>query len=419
MATPTVQRIVIVGSGWAGLTLSRKLDDKKSTITIISPQATCPYTPLLASTACGLFHSSLAEEPIRQKNRAVKYVQATVTDVDFKRKACTCNPAFSALSDVAFEVEYDILVLAPGCTNQTFGIPGVAENGLFVRNVADAIAVQHKMHEILEIASLPNMTQRQQQDVLHVVVVGGGPTGVEITAELYDLFSHDLSKLYPDLKGKFTISIHDVASNILSVFDASLSKYALDSFERRHVSIKTDSHITSVDKDFITTKEDGNIPYGLLIWATGNKAVPLVERLPVLRSSRLPRIQTDGYLRVFNIDETVIDSVFALGDAADIKGGELPTTAEVACQKGEYLAEVLNKRSTDDVVPFAYRQKAIVAYLGQHDGVIGGQKDWEGSNAWIAWRSKNLTWTRSWRTKIAIVFEWALNFGFGKDIVMR
>ncbi|RFU32136.1 hypothetical protein B7463_g4215, partial [Scytalidium lignicola] len=418
MTDPATKRIVIVGSGWSGLTLSRKLDSKKYIITVISPQATCPYTPLLASTACGLFHSSLAEEPIRRKDKTLRYMQATVTDVNFNRKVCTCNPAFANLSDVTFEVEYDILVLAPGCTNQTFGIPGVTENGLFVRNVADAITVQRKMHEILEIASLPTMTERQQRDLLHVIVVGGGPTGVEITAEMYDLFSNDLSKLYPDLKDKFTISIHDVASNILSAFDTSLSKYALQSFERRHVSIKTDSHITRVDKGFITTKEDGEIPYGLLIWATGNKAVPLVEHLPVLKSSRLPRIQTDAYLRVCDTNETIIDSVFALGDAADVKGGELPTTAEVACQKGEYLAKALNV-GINNVAPFTYKQKAIVAYIGQHDGVVGGQRDWEGPNAWIAWRSKNLTWTRSWRTKFAIIFEWVLNFGFGKDIVMH
>lgn len=419
MTTPAVRRIVVVGSGWAGLTLCHKLDDKKYTITVISPQATCPYTPLLASTACGLFHSSLAEEPIRQKNKALKYVQATVTDVDFKRKACACSPAFSSLSDQTFEIEYDILVLAPGCTTQTFGIPGVAEHGLFVRNVADATAVQHKLHEILEIASLPTMSDRQQRDILHIIVVGGGPTGVEITAEMYDLFSEDISQLYPDLKNKFTISIHDVASNILSAFDASLSKYALESFERRHVAIKTNSHIRQVDKDRLHTKEDGEIPYGLLIWATGNKAVPLVEQLPVLKSARLPRIQTDTYLRVLDTNEAVIDSVFALGDAADIKGGELPTTAEVACQKGEYLAQVLNSARIDDVAPFAYRQKSIVAYLGQQDGVISGKRDWEGPQAWIAWRSKNLTWTRTWRTKIAILFEWILNFGFGKNIVMR
>jgi len=124
MASGSQQKIVIIGSGWAGLTLSRNLDEKRNNVTVISPQATCPYTPLLASTACGLFHSSLAEEPIRRKSKsAPKFIKATVTDVDFQRKSCACIAAFPGLEDQKFEIAYDVLVLAPGCTNQTFGTP--------------------------------------------------------------------------------------------------------------------------------------------------------------------------------------------------------------------------------------------------------------------------------------------------------
>ena len=406
-------RIVIVGTGWAGLTLSQQLDDKKFSITIVSPQATAPYTPLLASAACGLFDFSLAEEPIRRKSKALKYIQATVEDVDFARKSCICSPAFASLADKKFEIEYDTLILAPGCTNQTFGIPGVAEHGLFVRNVPDAMAVRQRVHDILEMASLPSMTDEQQRDLLHIVVVGGGPTGVEITAEMDDLVRNDFSQLYPDLKGKITLAIHDVATNILSAFDSSLSSYALDSFTRRHVAIKTGSHITSVEADCIYTKEDGRIPFGLLIWATGNKEVPLVGRLDVLKSARLPRILTDSFLRVFAPDGSIFDSVYALGDAADIKGQELPTTAEVACQKGSYLAAAINHGPGE---AFSYNQKSLVAYLGQHDGIVGGKKDWTGSSAWIAWRSKNLMWTRSWKPRILIQANWILNWLFGKDV---
>jgi NADH:ubiquinone reductase (non-electrogenic) len=406
-------RIVIVGTGWAGLTLSQQLNDKKFSITIISPQATAPYTPLLASAACGLFDFSLAEEPIRRKSKALKYLQATVDDVDFARKICVCSPAFPSLANKKFEIEYDTLILAPGCTNQTFGIPGVADHGLFVRNVADAMAVRQQVHDILEMASLPSMTEEQQRNLLHIVVVGGGPTGVEITAELHDLVTNDFSQLYPDLKGKITIAIHDVASSILSAFDSSLASYALNSFTRRDVEIKTGSHITSVEADCICTKEDGRIPYGMLIWATGNKVVPLVERLNVLKSDHLPRILTDSFLRVFAPDGSIVNSVYALGDAADIKGHELPTTAEVACQKGKYLAVAMNKGPSG---AFKYNQKSIVAYLGQHDGVIAGKKDWTGAGAWVAWRSKNLTWTRSWKPYLLIQANWVLNWVFGKEV---
>ncbi|KAK4692042.1 NADH:quinone reductase (non-electrogenic), partial [Lecanoromycetidae sp. Uapishka_2] len=411
-----LKTVVIVGTGWAGLTLARKLDEKKFKIVIISPESTSPYTPLLASAACGLFDFSVAEEPVRRKSQNLRYIKAIVDNIDFVRKICFCSPAFEAISEQKFEVSYDCVVIAPGCTSQTFGTPGVQEHALFVKNVRDAMAVRQRMSDLLEMASLPNKTEQERKDMLHIIVVGGGPTGIEISAELYDLIHNDFSILYPHLANSMSIAVHDVASRILSAFDASLSEYALASLSRREVSIKTGSHITKVEKDCLYTKEDGRIPYGMLIWATGNKQVPLVDTLPVLKSDRLPRILTDSRLRIFAPDAlSLIGSAYALGDAADVRGGELPTTAEVACQKAEYLARVLNSEFLVPE-PFAYSQRALVTYIGHHDGVIGGRKDWSGPRAWIAWRSKNLLWTRSWKTRILIGVNWVLNWAFGKEV---
>ncbi|MCJ1431871.1 hypothetical protein MMC27_001227 [Xylographa pallens] len=408
------ESIVVIGTGWAGFTLAQKLNDKKFNITIISPETTSPYTPLLASAACGLYDFSLAEESIRRKSKNFKLIKAYVDDIDLDKKICFCRPEFKALADQKFEIPYDYVFIAPGCTNQTFNTPGVAEHALFVRNVHDAMAVRQRLGDILEMASLPMKTDQEQRDLLHIVVVGGGPTGVEITAEMYDLVHDDFSKLYPDLNGKITIAIHDVAANILTAFEASLSEYALQSFTKRDVAIKTGSHITKVEADCLYTKEDGRIPCGMLIWATGNKQVPLVEGLPVLKSAHLPRILTDNRLRVLRPDRSVVDSAYALGDAADVQGGELPTTAEVACQKAEYLAGVFNNNSWDK--SFEYTQHSIIAYIGQYDGVVMGKTTWEGPRAWLAWRSKNLLWTRNWKKKILISMNWFLNYFYGKEV---
>lgn len=410
-----MSRLVIVGSGWAGHTLAHDIDDKRSEVTVVSPDATTPYTPLLASAACGLFNFSLAEEPIRHKTKRVAYLQATVIDIDFKLKICKCRPAFASLAEHIFDLPFDIVVMAPGCTNQTFGTPGVYENGLFVKNVKDAMAVRSRLLEVVEQASLPFMTDEDQRALLHVVIVGGGPTGVEIAAEMSDLFDNDFQLLYPDLKGKFSIAIHDVAPKILAPFDQKLTEHALATFSRSGVAIKTGSHILKVEPGVIHIKEDGEIKYGILIWATGNKQVPLVDTLKVMKSDHLPRILTDAFLRPYAEDGTVIHDAYAIGDAADIKGAELPTTAEVACQKGAYLAKVLDGRTKE---PFAYAQKAIVAYTGHHDGVVAGKRDYDysGSAAWLAWRSKNLTWSGAWRNKILIAMNWSLDYVFGKEI---
>ena len=411
---PSQQNVLIVGSGWAGSTLSSTLSTSKYAITVISPSPTTPYTPLLASAACGLYDFSLVETPVRHENSPIKFVQGKVRTIDFEKKTCRCRPFFDGLEDERFELSYDIIILAPGCLNQTFGTPGVVENACFVRNVADAMVIRQRVADCFEKASLPGRTEQEQRDLLHFVIVGGGPTGIELSAELCDLFNHSFAKLYPHLKAKPTIAIHDVAPNILSVFDAKLQDYALSSFSKRDVQVVTSSHIQRVDADSITTAEHGRIPAGLVIWATGNRCTRLVESLPVQLTPRLPRILTDSFLRVYGKDEQILPDAYALGDAADIKGGSLPTTAEVACQKAEYLARTLNKGLEG---PFKYEQKAIVAYLGQRDGVVAGEEsNLTGQRAWMAWRSKNFWWTRSWRQKVLVVIAWIMDWVVGRGI---
>ncbi|KAG8528223.1 uncharacterized protein KY384_007140 [Bacidia gigantensis] len=410
----TQHKVLIVGSGWAGSTLCSNLSTTKHDITVISPSPTTPYTPLLASAACGLYDFSLVETPVRHESSPFKFIQGKVRTIDFEKKTCRCRPFFSDLEDERFELSYDIIILAPGCLNQTFGTPGVLENACFVRNVADAMLIRQRVADCFEKASLPGRTEQEQHDLLHFVIVGGGPTGIELSAELCDLFKHSFAKLYPHLKAKPSIAIHDVAPNILSVFDAKLQDYALASFSKRGVEVVTSSHIQRVDADSITTVEHGRIPTGLVIWATGNRCTRLVESLPVKLTPRLPRIVTDSFLRVYGKDEQILPDAYALGDAADIQDASLPTTAEVACQKAEYLAKCLNKGHE---APFKYQQKAVVAYLGQRDGVVAGDEhNLTGQRAWMAWRSKNFWWTRSWRQKVFVVVAWALDWLVGRGI---
>ena len=408
------QDVLIVGSGWAGSTICDKLSTDKYNITVISPSSTTPYTPLLASAACGLYDFSLVETPVRHEKSPIKFVQGKVRTIDFEKKSCRCRPFFDGLEDERFELSYDIVILAPGCLNQTFGTPGVVENACFVRNVADAMTIRQRIADCFEKASLPGKSEQQQRDLLHFVIVGGGPTGIELSAELCDLFDRNFARLYPHLRGKPTIAIHDVAPQILSVFDAKLQDYALSSFSKRGVEVLTNSHIQRVDADSITTAERGRIPTGLVVWATGNRCTRLVESLPVQLTPRLPRIVTDSFLRVYGKDKQILRDAYALGDAADIKDGSLPTTAEVACQKAEYLAKTLNKGVE---YPFEYEQKAIVAYLGQRDGVVADDEDnLTGQRAWLAWRSKNFWWTRSWRQKVLIIVAWILDLLVGRGI---
>lgn len=439
---PAKPRLVIIGSGWSGFYITQYISQSLYDVTVISPRRTSAYTPLLASAAVGLFNFYLAEEPIRSKSRQkIRYIKAAVTSVVFadassptKSGVCHCAPAFPEdpeLHQSEFDVEYDILVVAPGCVPNTFNTPGVLEHALFMKNVSDAMAVRKLLFDVLEKASLPHISESRASELLHIVIVGGGPTGIELTAELDDLAKHELRETYPDVAGKIRISVYDVAPNILSTYDKKLYEYANQQLVDRNVRIETNSHIEKVDKDALYTKEKGRVPYGMLIWATGNKNVPLIEQLEVRKTEKgLRRILTDDHLRVYknaveNSDE-IFEHVFALGDAADIDGASLPTTAEVAVQKAKYLVAHLNRpffpeTSSNDKShkPFQYSQKRLVTYIGQHDGVIahkGEGEGWTGASAWFAWRSGSVLWTRSWRNRVGILVAWMMNTIFGKEI---
>ncbi|KAI4159451.1 MAG: hypothetical protein L6R39_000353 [Caloplaca ligustica] len=420
-------RIIVVGSGWAGFYLAEFLSTTIYSVTVISPRRTSAYTPLLASAACGLFNFYLAEEPVRSKTRKCRFIKANVLGVDFSVRKVHCAPAFEdddPLSHESFDLEYDFLVLAPGCVPNTFNTPGVAENALFMKNVSDAMAVRKLLFDLLEKASLPNCPDERKKELLHVAIVGGGPTGVEITAELDDLAHKELNDLYPEVARYLRISIYDVAPHILGAYDEKLYEYANNALLKREINIETNSRIEKVDKHALYIKDKGRIPYGMLLWVTGNKAVPLITDLQVRKTERgLIRILTDNHLRVFKSKESdeVYDNVFALGDAADIEGNSLPTTAEVAVQKAKYLVNFFNSRysAKPSSAPFTYTEKQLVSYIGSRDGIIAGRGDkegWTGRSAWLAWRSGSVLWTRSWRNRVVILLTWIVNAIFGKEI---
>lgn len=424
MSKPTV---AIIGSGWGGFTVAHALSLTKYNVAVISPIRTVQYTPLLASAAAGMFNFRLAEEPVRRRSRlpGLSYHKAIVENVDFDKRELQCRPS---VADVAeehlkdsrpFSVKYDKLVLAPGCDVQTFGTPGALEHANFLRTTDDARKIQQRLLEMLDAASIPGLSEQEQKDILRFIIVGGGAIGIEATAELYDLWQHEMRHVYPHLDGKLSIQIHDVAPSILGNFDERLGEYALQKLEKRGVEIKTKSHIEKVESGFIQTKEEGQLKYGMLLWATGNGVNPLVEKLNVKKQGKLQRIATDQRLRVRNSEDQVITNVFALGDSADIEGYTLPTLAEVAVQKAEFLARELNAED-QPTKAFEYKQKPNLAYLGEHDGVIGGREEWTGQSAWLAWRSGSIFhWPRSWRRTLMIGISWLFNKIGGRDIARR
>ena len=197
------------------------------------------------------------------------------------------------------DVAYDKLAITVGCYSQTFGTKGVKENAFFMKDVGDARRIRTRILECFEIANLPTTSDKLREQLLNFAIVGGGPTGMEFAAELSDLVREDLNRLVPGLISKVAITVYDVAPTVLSMFDEKLSKYAMETFRREGVKIKTSHHIEELrpglprtddskeDMDDVadsqgcytlTTKEDGDVGVGLCVWSTGNMMNPFVQK---------------------------------------------------------------------------------------------------------------------------------------------
>lgn len=176
--------------------------------------------------------------------------------------------------------------------------------------------------------------------------------------------------MYSDVAQYLRISIYDVADHILAAYERELYTYATKQLQARGIEVATGSAIQKVDDQYLHLNGHDPVPYGILLWVAGNKSIPFVDRLDVKKTQHgLRRILTDGSLRVKKGLESneVHHNVFAIGDAADVEGSPLPTTAEVAVQKARFLVQHLNKTlkgSQLNLPAFAYKQKGLVTYIG-------------------------------------------------------
>lgn len=479
--------------------MSRKLSAKKFQTLVISPRSHFVFTPLLNSTAVGTLEFRTALEPVRSRYKPnVEFMQGWADDVDLGRKTLTVEesvvdpeqyhanvaaPYSDQLAGEAqtekrlkkkegkrWEISYDKLVVSVGCYAQTFGTKGVKEHAYFMKDVGDARKVRKRILECFEIAALPTTTDQLRDQLLNFAVVGGGPTGMEFAAELSDLVTEDMSKLYPTLAAKVGITVYDVAPTVLSMFDEKLGKYAMEAFKRQGVRIRTSHHIQGLhlglpktgneDMDAVavaqgcytlTTKEDGDVGIGMCVWSTGNMMNPFVQRslerihsFPwnsaeisrakhekmqedvkwmIEKNPKTDAIVVDDHMRVqlhtralqtdsdkeapTPLSRALMTNVFALGDNANVRDHPMPATAQTASQQAQWLGKHLNN-DTIATQTFRFKNLGIMTYLGSSKALLqtGGGKGVEGYLAWLVWRGAYLTMSVSWRNKVLIPTYW-------------
>ena len=424
------------------------------------------FTPLLASTSVGTLEFRTALEPVRSRRSKFNFFQGWADAVDFKNQTLTIEEAVEdprqsrslisgegppdgdpsqVIQDQGmkvakgrlFAMDYDKLVVAVGCYNQTFNTKGVKENAYFLKDVGDARRIRNRILSCFETAALPTISVEVKKLLLNFAVVGGGPTGIEWSAELHDLIHEDMRKIYPDLVQYSQITVYDVAPKVLSMFDERLSQYAMDHFKREGIEIKTQHHVVELRKGVPSTlagrkdildsstcytiniKELGEIGIGMCVWSTGLTANPFIQNSLNGKLKHQPKSQNiivNNRLQVKRSNDAIIPNVFALGDCATMEDSPYPATAQVASQEAGWLAKRLNRGDIDSQ-EFTYRDLGIMAYVGNWNAIVQSQGHGvSGRAAWLVWRGAYLTKSVSWRNKVLIPVYWLINWLFGRDV---
>lgn len=432
-------RVVVLGTGWAACRFMKGLDTRIYDVVCISPRNHMVFTPLLASTCVGTLEFRSVAEPVNRIQSALAtspdsyFYMASCFGIDTDKHEVYCETVSNGglpHDPYQFKVAYDKLVIAAGAEPLTFGIKGVKEHAFFLREVNHAQEIRKKLLLNLMLSENPGISEEEKKRLLHCVVIGGGPTGVEFSGELSDFIKRDVQDRYTHVKDYVKVTLIE-ASEILSSFDVGLRQYATNHLTMSGVSLMR-GVVKEVHSKKIVLSDETNVPYGLLVWSTGVGPSQFVRSLDLPKAPG-GRIGIDEWLRVSSVED-----VFALGDCAGFLENSgrpvLPALAQVAERQGKFLVKLLNKIgkkdggkafSAKDIPlgdPFVYKHLGSMASVGRYKALVDlrQSKDAKGVSlagfvSWLIWRSAYLTRVISWRNRFYVAVNWATTLVFGRD----
>ena len=407
---PPRPKLLVLGCGFGGYSLLSRLRLKDWEATLVSPRNYFLFTPLLPSAAAGTVEFRSILEPARRRLRGLRVIEGAAESVDWEARQVSC---VGAVSGERFTVPYDILVISVGAAVADYGVPGVKEHALKFASIEDARAVRRGVLDQFARASIPGLAPEQVEQRLTFAICGGGPTGVEVAAEIHDLIHQELTDTDPELASRARVVVVEALERLLTSFDEALSEYTLAHFGREGIEVRTRSKVRSIEPDGVRFEDGQFLPAGMVLWAAGNAPVPFVASLGEPSSPRGRRLIVDDFLRLPNRP-----GVYALGDCAAVGEPPLPATAQVAQQQGKYLAKALeNQRRGKPVEPFQFKATGMLAYIGGGEALADlPQVKWSGRGAWLFWRSVYLTKLVSPANKVKVLFDWVKARLFGRDL---
>jgi NADH dehydrogenase len=395
-------KVLILGGGFGGIGAARKLKDADVDVVVVDKHDYHTFQPLLYQLATGLLETSAVGHSLRdlvhgQDNATVH--KSTVTAIDLAAREVQ-------FADMA-PLTYDHLVLGIGAEVNFFGTAGAAEHAFPMYTLADAVRLKEHVLGRWEAADKdPSLID---DGALNVVIVGGGPTGVESAGALAELYRGDFAKDYPQVpQGQARVVLVEAGPKLFSMFKPNLREYTDAALKKRTVEVMTGETVASVSPTRVTLKSGTELAAHTLVWGAGLQGNRLVQSLG-LDLERGNRIGVGPELTVPDHPE-----VYVVGDIAAITDAKtnqvLPQLGSVALQSGEYAGETIAQRvAGKKTKPFEYHDKGTMATIGRGAAVVQmlGGKTMKGWKAQVAWGTVHLALLPTNEDRAKAVVDWA------------
>ena len=400
------KRVVIVGGGFGGLKLANKLRNSDFQVVLVDRNNYHQFPPLIYQIASAGIEPSSISFPFRkifQKRSNFFFRMAEVRSV---------FPEQNILQTSIGKVRYDYLVLAAGTTTNFFGNKNVEENAIPMKNVSEAMGLRNALLENFERA-LTCASETERQELLNVVIVGGGATGVEVAGALSEMKNHVLPKDYPDMPSSLmNIYLIEAGTRLLPAMSEQTSQHVLNYLRKMGVNVLLNKMVTDYDHHRVILKDGSQIATRTFIWVSG-VAAEKITNLDGEHLGRGARIIVDEHNRVKGFD-----NIFSIGDQCIMPEGDPhypgghPQLAQVAIQQGKLLARNLKAQEKGkSIKPFRYRNLGAMATVGRNRAVAEfSTMKMAGFWAWIMWLVVHLRSILGIRNKSIVLFNWVWNY---------
>lgn len=405
-------RVVIIGGGFGGIEIAKRLKDKEVEVLLIDRNNFHTFQPLMYQVATGTLAADAISFPIRKMFKSqhnFRFRMAEVTEINAEQKIVKTSVG---------DYDYDYLVIATGATSNFFGNKQVEKYALPMKSIHEALHIRSYVLQNLEEAVL-RKNHHDRERFLNFVVVGGGPTGVELSGAIAEIQLHMLRKDYPELSThEMKVYLVEGTDKILAALSEKSSQDAERYLRDLGVHVLLNTQVTGYDGDTITFSNGESIPTKTVIWGAG-----VMGQFPTgihpETIQRGNRIQTDGQCRVSGME-----NIYAIGDVAAMITEEtprgLPGVAPAAQQQGAYVAKHILKTMDNQQLPdFKYFDKGAMATIGRNKAVVDmGRFHMKGFLAWLTWMFVHLVSIFGFRNKLVTFVNWSIKF-FTKNSGIR